>query len=389
MNDDDILTTPEVVAMEAGQTVHGTVTRVENDVAYVDFGFASEGVISRQEWSAAPIRSLDGLVAPGDTVRAVIRDLGEKPTLSRKAAVDGTTWQQLTEHQEAGEVLTVRVVAVVKGGLVADLYGVRAFIPASLVDVKFVADLSGYQSQELSVVITEVDPEGHKVILSHKRVIENDSVEERRSAMANLQVGEVVQGIVARLTPFGAFVDIGGVDGLLHVSEMSWSRVDRPEDAVTVGQSVTVTILRIDPEAGKISLSMKEAQPSPWSAVTAQFRPGEVVQGIVKRLTNFGAFVEVAPGIEGLVHVSQISDKRIATPADVLAPGESVQVKILDIRPSEERMSLSIREAAEKDRTPERRRQQTSSSAEKSSDQAPPTTLGDLFGDLLRDRFRS
>ena len=389
MNDDDMLTTPDVVAMEAGQTVHGTVTRVEHDAAYVNFGFDSEGVISKQEWSAAPIRSLDGLVAPGDSVRAVIRELGEKPVLSRKAAVDETTWRQLTEYQETGEVLSVRVIAVVKGGLVADVSGVRAFVPASLVDVKFVADLSGYEAKDLSVVITEVDPEGHKVILSHKRVIEHDSVEERRSAMSRMQVGEVIQGVVARLTPFGAFVDIGGVDGLLHVSEMSWSRVDKPEDAVTVGQSVKVTILRIDPEAGKISLSMKEAQPSPWSAVTAQFQPGEIVQGVVKRLTNFGAFVEVAPGIEGLVHVSQISDKRIATPSDVLTPGETVQVKILDIRPSEERMSLSIREAVQRERAPERRRQQSSSPVDKQSDQAPATTLGDLFGDLLRDRFRS
>ena len=396
MKDDDALMTPDVVDVkpeqvmdvEPGQVVQATVVRVEDDVVYVDFGFKSEGRISRQEWSAVPFRSLDGMIQPGESVRAVVRELGESPALSRKAAVDENTWNRLEEFRQQSDVFDVRVVAAVKGGLVADVDGVRGFIPASLVDVRFVADLSGFEGKSLSVIVTELDSEENKLILSHKRVVEQESVMHRRAAMERLHVGQTIQGVVARLTPFGAFVDIGGVDGLLHVSEMSWSRVEKPEDAVSVGQTIDVTVLRIDPEAGKISLSMKEAQPSPWSAVTAQFRSGEIVRGVVKRLTNFGAFVEVAPGIEGLVHVSQIAERRIATPADALTPGETVQVKILDIRPAEERMSLSIREAVQKERAPERRRQQ-SAPLEKQTEQAPAATLGDLFGDLLRDRFRS
>ena len=382
MNDEDATMKPSV---SKGDVVTGTVTRVEDDAVHVDFGYGTEGRIARSEWSAAPVKSLPAAVLPGDAVKAVIRDPGDPPALSRKAAVDGDTWRELRARMESETPFDVRILAAIKGGLVADVEGVRGFLPASLVDLKFIGDLTPFQGRTVTVVITEMDETDSKLILSRKRVLERDQVVEREAILSHLSPGQKVEGVIARLTPFGAFVDLGGVDGLLHVSEMSWARVDKPEDAVRVGQRVTVSILRLDPEAGRISLSMKEAQESPWKHVLEHFHIGETVTGTVRRLTNFGAFVEVAPGVEGLVHVSQISDRRVATPADALSIGQTVQAKILDIKPDEERMSLSVREAM---RGEERRRKGDGGEKQPPGEPQPGATLGDLFGDLLRDRFK-
>ncbi len=370
-----------------GAVVKATAVEVQGDHVVVDFGYGQLGKILRKDWSAVSIPSLQDVVQIGDVVDVQVESLNETPILSRKSAVNDETWSRLAKLLDDGTVITVTVLAVVKGGLVADLQGVRAFIPASLLDVKFVSDISSYVMKPLDVVVAEVEPADRRLILSHKRVLELQEQNARQSQMDKFHVGEHVQGTVARLTPFGAFIDLGGIDGLLHISEMSWSRVDRPEDVVQPGQSVEVKILKMEKESGRISLSMKGDRISPWADVADQFHVGDLVTGTVKRLSSFGAFVEVANGIEGLVHVSQISEKRVAQPSDVLSPGQEVQVKILEVHPEEERIALSMKEAR-RESVKREEKKRVNHFVEKQTTEPAATTLGDLFGDLLRDKFK-
>ncbi len=376
----------EPAAFVQGAIVEGAVVRVLVHEVYVDFGYKSEGVLARQEYSEAKIPSLVDVVSAGDRVRAVLMNLGDgdhPPVLSRKAAVDSQTWEELRRRQQDDEVFEVRIASAVKGGLVADIEGLRAFLPASLVDVRFQSNLAPFVGQLEPVVFTELDEQQRRIILSRKRALEIRERAARSSRMTAFSQGQIVEGTVARVTKFGAFVDLGDVDGLLHVSEMSWSRVNRSEDAVRPGDRITVKILRVDPESGKLSLSMKLDHENPWRIAALQFHAGDIVEGTVNRLSSFGAFVEVAPGVEGLVHISQLAQKRVETPADAVSPGERVQVKILEFKPDEERMSLSIREA--------KKRKERPAAANRNADQHTEignTTLGDLFGDVLREKFK-
>lgn len=240
----------------------------------------------------------------------------------------------------------VVVADVVKGGLVADV-GVRGFIPASMVERHFVEDFSGYKGRTLRVKVKEIDVEKQKVILSQKEVLDAEFEQSKQQVMSNLVAGQELDGTVQRLTPFGAFVDIGGIDGLVHVSELSWQHVAHPKDVVSEGQAVRVKVLKVDAAAGKISLSIKAAQPGPWDSATSQFNAGDIVTGTVRRLVKFGAFVEIAPGVEGLVHISQIAHRHIETPNEVLQEGQEVQAKVLEFNAAEKRVSLSIKETEE------------------------------------------
>ncbi len=369
-----------------GELVVGTVTKIDAGRVWLDFNDKSEGEIPIAEWSDIKLVSLDGVTAVGETVRAVVQSLGDDtnaPKLSRKKAVDDSVFAKLQELLDKEEVFTVRILVVVKGGLVADIEGLRAFLPASLLDVKFVEDLAPFAGEAVDVVISELDVEHRRVILSRKKVMEKMEQEKRKELLNQFQAGDLVNGKVARLTSFGAFVDIGGVDGLLHVSEMAWGRVTRPEEVVQVGDEVRVKVLQVSPDEGKISLSLKTDETNPWHLVEQKFQVGDIISGTVKRLSSFGAFVEIGDGIEGLVHVSQIASHRVAHPSDVLKPGDVVQVKILEIRPEEGRISLSIRDAQ---KTAERK---TVANWEKKQDtDSHGATLGELVGDVLREKFK-
>ena len=307
-------------------------------------------------------------------------------------------WDNLEKNLESQEIIEVIVSDVVKGGLVADV-GVRGFIPASMVERHFVEDFSEYKGRTLRVKVKELDRENNKVILSAKDVLEEEFEAKKLEIMGNLKEGQVIEGTVQRLTQFGAFVDIGGVDGLVHVSEIAWSRVEKPSDVVSEGEQVKVKVLKVDSEKGKISLSIKATQPGPWESAASQFNVGDVVTGEVKRLVAFGAFVELAPGVEGLVHISQISHNHIATPQEVLQEGQQVQVKILDLNPDERRVSLSIKETEEapaqeqrsdKPRAPRSSREpkvEFNNPNVSLSNEGLSFTLGDLFGDKL-DKFK-
>lgn len=384
----------QIVSLKKGDTVKGTIVKLEDNQAYVSIGYKYDGVIPVRELSAVQLDNASDAVQIGQEVECKvvsINDDKESLVLSKRAIDSESAWDALEKHFEDQDVIEVVVADVVKGGLVADV-GARGFIPASMVERHFVEDFSDYKGRTLRVKVKELDRENNKVILSQKDVLEAEFEANKQKVMAELQEGQVLEGTVQRLTQFGAFVDVGGVDGLVHVSEIAWSHVDKPADALSEGDKVTVKVLKVDPEKGKISLSIKAAQPGPWETAAEKFQTGDVVTGQVRRLVNFGAFVELAPGVEGLVHISQISHKHIGTPQEVLKEGQEVQVKILDINADEKRVSLSIKETEEAPATPSPRPEKQSKGPKidlkdnpnvSLNNQGMSVTLGERFGDKL------
>ncbi|GAB6990327.1 30S ribosomal protein S1 [Paenibacillus pini] len=339
----------QFVSLKKGDTVKGSIVKLEDNQAYVSIGYKYDGVIPIRELSSVQLDNASDAVEVGQEVECKvvsIDDEKEKLVLSKRAIDGENAWEELEKHFADQDIIEITVSDVVKGGLVADV-GVRGFIPASMVERHFVEDFSDYKGRTLRVKVKELDRENNKVILSQKDVLEQEFEVNKSKVMADLTEGQVIEGTVQRLTQFGAFVDVGGVDGLVHVSEMAWSHVDKPSDVVSEGDQVKVKVLKVDPEKGKISLSIKAAQPGPWDSAAEKFKIGDVVTGEVRRLVAFGAFVELAPGVEGLVHISQISHKHIGTPQEVLSEGQQVQVKILDLNSSDKRVSLSIKETEE------------------------------------------
>jgi small subunit ribosomal protein S1 len=367
----------EVAPLKRGDIVKGKVSKVDERQALVDVGYKFDGVIPISELSSLHVEKVSDVLQEGDEVEVkVIRvnDDEDKLILSKRAADADRAWKEMQEKYEAGETIEAKVAEVVKGGLVVDV-GVRGFIPASHVERHFVEDFSEYVGRTLPLKVLEINPEQNKLILSHKLVLEEEHARKKEETLNNLQVGEVLEGTVQRLTDFGAFVDIGGVDGLVHVSELAWHRVEHPSDVLSEGDTVKVKVLKVDRENERISLSIKETQPGPWDQVSDHLQPGDIVTGTVKRLVSFGAFVEVYPGVEGLVHISQISRRHIATPSEVLEEGQEVRVKVLDLKPEQKRVSLSIKEADQ---------EEVRSEQVERTNTGMNLTLGDVIGDQLR-----
>lgn len=380
----------DATTVSVGDVVKATVTKVEDKQALVDLGYKYDGLIPISELSPLHVEKVSDVVAVGDTfdVKVIkLNDEKEELVVSKKAVAMESSWSDLEQKMQAGEIIEATVKEVVKGGLVVDV-GVRGFIPASMVERHFVEDFSDYKGKTLALKVVEMDKEKNKVILSHKAVLEDEVKVQKQSILDKIQVGQVLEGTVQRMTDFGVFVDIGGVDGLVHVSELAWNRVDKPADVVKEGDKVQVKVLKIDRENERIGLSIKETQAGPWAKVEEEFKAGSIVNGTVKRLVTFGAFVEVAPGIEGLVHISQIANRRVNTPGEVLKEGQEVQVKILDVVPQEQRISLSIR-AVEEDRVEqaERASKREQQQFTQENNQPMGVTLGELFGDL-KDKFK-
>lgn len=305
--------------------------------------------------------------------------------LSQRRLAARKVWDDIEKKFEAGETIKAPVTQVVKGGLVVDA-GVRGFIPASMVSDHFVEDLNQYKGQELELKIVELEPSENRLILSHKEIVQQEREANKKAVLDKLVVGDVVEGKVARLTNFGAFIDLGGVDGLVHVSEISFERVGKPSDVLKVGQDVKVKVLAVDPEKDRISLSIKQTLPQPWDNITEKVAEGDVLEGTVKRLTSFGAFVEVFPGVEGLVHISQISHKHIATPNEVLASGEKVKVKVLNVNAEEHRLALSIKALQEKPAAEKKQEAPVEEEKVEIPEEDTGFTMADLVGDELKDQ---
>jgi len=344
-----------VVTLKKGDLVKGTIVKIEDNVAYVSVGYKYDGIITLRELSAVQVEQASDVVQVGQEVELKvlsIDDNKETMTLSKRQVDQEQGWDDIEKHLELKDVFEVIVADVVKGGLVVDV-GVRAFIPASMVERHFVEDFSDYKGRTLRVIVKEIDRETNKVILSQKDVLDAEYEQQKATKLAELKVGEELTGTVQRITPFGAFVNIGGIDGLVHVSELAWEHVTKPEEIVTIGQEVQVKVLKVEADKGKVSLSIKAVQPGPWETSASQFNVDDVVTGKVKRITTFGAFVEIAPGVEGLVHISQLAHRHVTSPFEVVKEGQEVQVKVLEFKPVEKRVSLSIKATQEAPEQPE------------------------------------
>lgn len=366
--------------IKEGDIVKGKVTKVEEKQAFADVGYKVDAVIPISELSGLHVEKVEDVLKEGDEIECKVTKLeDDELVISRKAALADRAWGELESTFENGDIIEAEVAEVVKGGLVVDL-GVRGFIPASLVERHFVEDFSDYKGRTLSLKIIEIDSADNKLILSQRAVLDEQANRQKKDVLEQLQVGDTVKGTVQRLTDFGAFVDVGGVDGLVHISQMAHHRVESPGEIVKEGEEVQVKILAVDTDSERVSLSIKDTLPGPWTTIEGQLEPGDIIEGQVKRLVSFGAFVEVAPGVEGLVHISQIADRHIDTPGEVLEEGQAVKVKILDITPSEQRISLSIRELEKADKPDQKVQQEYDAPEEDHSG----FSLGDMIGDQLK-----
>mgnify|MGYP001367781300 CR=1 FL=1 len=380
--------------VKAGDIVEGKVVKIEDNQVFVDIGYKYDGIIPIRELSALHLENAAAAVELNQTVTVKvisINDNKEQLILSKRAVDSERAWDDLQAKFDNREVFEVTVSDVVKGGLVVDL-GVRAFVPASMVERHFVEDFSDYKGKKLRVRIKELDRDSGKVILSQKDVLDEEYEQHKKQVLSSLKEGDIIEGTVQRLTSFGAFVDVGGIDGLVHISEMDYKHVEHPSEVVKEGDKVKVKILKVNPETEKISLSIKAAKPGPWELAADQFKIGDIVTGTVRRLVSFGAFVEVAPGVEGLVHISQISHRHIGTPHEVLKEGQEVKVKILDMNLAEKRISLSIKETEEAPPAPPKPERSARYAKEINNNenvslnnQGLSLTLGEVFGDKLNE----
>ncbi|MCG1023022.1 30S ribosomal protein S1 [Sutcliffiella horikoshii] len=367
----------EVNNLEVGNKVTGTVTKVEEKQVLVSIeGSKLDGIIPISELSSLHVEKATDVVAEGQELQLKVTKVEEELLVLSKKAVDADlAWEDLQKKFESKEVFEAEIKDVVKGGLVVDL-GVRGFVPASLVENYFVDDFSDYKGKTLTFKVVELEKEKNRVILSHRAVVEEEMQNKKHKLLDTIETGQVLEGTVQRITDFGAFVDIGGVDGLVHISQLSYEHVGKPSDVVTEGQKVNVKVLSVDRDNERISLSIKETLPGPWAQVSEKLSAGSVTEGVVKRLVSFGAFVEVLPGVEGLVHISQISNKHIGTPHEVLTEGDKVQVKVLDVNETDQRISLSIRELEE----PE---EEEDYSQYNQPEESGGFQLGEMIGDKL------
>jgi small subunit ribosomal protein S1 len=375
------LNSVHVETPEVGDIVKGIVTKVEEKQVIVEIANCKHtGIIPISELSSLHVEKASDVTNENDELELKVIKVEDEALVLSKRAVDAEkAWDSLEQKFESKEVFEADVKDVVKGGLVVDL-GVRGFIPASLVEAHFVEDFSEYMGRTLSLIVVELDREKNRVILSHRAVIEKEQTQKKSVLLDSIKVGSTIQGTVQRLTDFGAFVDIGGIDGLVHISQLSHTHIDKPSDVVEEGQLVTVKVLAVDRDNERISLSIKETLPGPWANITDKVKVGNVLEGEVKRLVSFGAFVELFPGVEGLVHISQISNKHIGTPQEVLDDNQVVKVKVLDVNESEQRISLSIRELEESTKATDEEFRNYQAQEESSSG----FQLGEMIGDQLK-----
>jgi small subunit ribosomal protein S1 len=338
-----------LVTVEDGQIVEGRVVKIDRDEVLLDIGYKSEGVIPSRELSIRNDVDPNTVVKLGEHVEALVltkEDKDGRLILSKKRAQYERAWGKIESVKEADGIVKGMVIEVVKGGLIVDI-GLRGFLPASLVELRRVRDLQPYVGREVEAKIIELDKNRNNVVLSRRAFLEETQKDQREQFLDNLRPGEVRKGVVSSVVNFGAFVDLGGMDGLIHVSELSWKHVDHPNQVVQVGDEVTVQVLEVDLDRERISLSLKATQQDPWQEFASNHRVGELVYGRVTKLVPFGSFVQVGDGIEGLVHISEMSAHHIEAPEQVVTPGEELWVKIIDLDLSRRRISLSIKQAAE------------------------------------------
>lgn len=366
----------EMPKLNVGSIVKGTVVKIEEEQVLVDVGYKTEGILPMNELSNLRVEKMEDAVEEGEELQLKVLKLDDDEViLSKKAVVTDQAWNDLEEKYNNETVFDTEVKEVVKGGLVVDV-GLRGFIPASLVETYFVDDFSGYKNKQLKVKVVDLNREQNRVILSHRAIGEEEANVKKEEVLKSLEEGQIIEGVVQRLTNFGAFVDIGGIDGLVHISELAHEHVDKASDVVSEGEDIEVKVLSIDRDNERISLSRKKVLPGPWVNISEEITSGDIVDGTVKRLVNFGAFVEVLPGVEGLVHISQIANRHIGNPDEVLEEEQVIKVKVLSVDEEEERISLSIKELEDDQEAADLKQY------EKDNDHS-----GFHFGDLIGDKL--
>jgi len=361
-----------------GDLVKGTVAQVEEKAVTVTIeGAPFDGVIPISELSSLHIEKASDAVSIGDELNLIITKVEDENFVLSKRKVDASkAWETLEQKFNDGTIIEAEVKDVVKGGLVIDL-GVRGFVPASLVEDHFVESFEDYKGKVLTFKIVEMEKEKNRLILSHRAVVEEQKETNKKDVLDHIHPGDQLSGVVQRIAAFGAFVDLGGVDGLVHISQLSHEHVDQVSDVVKEGQEVTVKVLSVDRDSERISLSIKDTLPGPWEGIEDKAPRGTILTGRIKRLVTYGAFVEVFPGIEGLVHISQISHSHIGTPHELLSEGQDVQVKVLDVNKEDKRLSLSIKDMLEKE-------DDYTNSEYVMQDEAKGFSISDVIGDKLK-----
>jgi small subunit ribosomal protein S1 len=328
-----------------GDVVTGHVVRIDNDEVLVDIGYKSEGVIPVNELSIRKSVDPSDEVSLGEEVDALVltkEDQDGRLILSKKRARFEKAWRRIEAAAQSGEPVEGSVIEVVKGGLIIDL-GVRGFLPASLVDIRRVPNLDEYMSTTIECKVIELNRSRNNVVLSRRAVLEEQRKEDRERILDRLQPGQVVEGVISNIVDFGAFVDLDGIDGLIHISELSWSHVNHPSEILNIGDTVSVKVLDIDRQRQRISLGLKQTQEDPWQRVVDTYNIGDELEGTVTKVVTFGAFVEILDGVEGLVHISELAQHHVENPREIIQPGDPVRVKILEIDSERRRLSLSIK----------------------------------------------
>ena len=337
-----------LVPFEEGDVVSGKVVRIDQDEVLVDIGYKSEGVILSNELSIRKSVDPADEVELGEEVDALVltkEDQDGRLLLSKKRARFEKAWRRIEAAAESGEPVDGNVIEVVKGGLIIDL-GVRGFLPASLVDIRRVQNLDEFMGQTIQCKVIELNRSRNNVVLSRRAVLEEERKEVRQQILDRLQPGQVVEGAISNIVDFGAFVDLDGIDGLIHISELSWSHVNHPSEILSIGDKVPVKVLDIDRDRQRISLGLKQTQEDPWQRVVDTYNLGDELEGTVTKVVTFGAFVEIMDGVEGLVHISELAHHHVENPREVVEPGQSVKVKILEIDSDRRRLSLSVKRVA-------------------------------------------
>ncbi|MFW5856026.1 MAG: bifunctional 4-hydroxy-3-methylbut-2-enyl diphosphate reductase/30S ribosomal protein S1, partial [Bacillota bacterium] len=372
----------EIADLKKGQTIKGTVVEVNKNGVYVDVGYKTEGFIPLRELTHKDISDANEIANENDEIDVVILTLEDDEgnmILSKKRADYEKAWERIMEVYENNKVIEAKVTKEVKGGLVVDV-GLRGFIPASHVAIGYVEDLKDYVGETLRLKVIEVERDNNNVVLSAKAVQEEEREQFKKDTLESLEEGQAVTGTITKLVNFGAFVDIGGIEGLLHISEMSWGRIGHPSEVLEEGQNIEVKVLGIDRENERISLGYKQLIPDPWEEFAEKHYEGEIVTGTITKLVDFGAFMEIEKGIEGLIHISQLSRRHVQTPDEVVEVGEEIQAKIINIDPDRKRVGLSIKELEDK---PEPKQEKKPKPKKEEEDTGSGITIGDLVGDIF------
>ncbi|MHB9111896.1 MAG: 30S ribosomal protein S1 [Thermoleophilia bacterium] len=340
-----------ITEFQEGDIVSGEVVRIDKDEILVDIGYKSEGVIPANELSIRKSVSTEDEVSVGDRIDALVmqkEDAEGRLILSKKRARFEQAWKKIEEVEQQAGTIDGTVIEVVKGGLILDL-GVRGFLPASLVDIRRIQNLDEYMGRVLTCRVIELNRSRNNVVLSRRAVLEEERKEVREQILGKLQPGDVVEGIISNIVDFGAFVDLEGIDGLIHISELSWGHVNHPSEVLTVGQKVNVKVLDIDRDRQRVSLGLKQTQDDPWASLVDAHQVGDIMTGAVTKLVSFGAFVQISEGIEGLVHISELASHHVEKPEEVVAVGDEIEVKVIEIDAQRRRLSLSIKRLHEED----------------------------------------